>query len=53
MTDVRVQDPADYGAFNETAVRVAGEMEFEPAINQDERIGVWVSQTIRFSVEAG
>lgn len=51
VTDARVQQGSDYEAFNDAALKVAKQMEFEPAQNRDKPIGVWVSRQITFTVQ--
>lgn len=46
-----VQRSSGYLAFDETAARVARNMEFAPAINRDRPIGVWIAQPINFEVK--
>lgn len=45
-----VKQASGYEALDAAALKVARRMEFTPALNRDEPIGVWVSQQIRFRV---
>lgn len=48
---IQLQKSSGYEAFDESAVKVANNMEFKPAINRDKPIGVWVSRNITFNVQ--
>lgn len=46
----QVQKSSGYDAMDEAAGKVAQRMEFKPAMNRNEPIGVWVSRNITFRV---
>lgn len=50
VTRVRVETPSGYEAVDTAAEEVARAMEFEPALNRDRAVGVWVRQAVRFRV---
>lgn len=43
-----LQESSGEDAFDQAASRIAAEMDFSPALNRGERVGVWVQQRIRF-----
>ena len=43
-----LEQSSGHGALDRAASRIAGDMDFSPAMNRDERVGVWVQQRIRF-----
>lgn len=43
-----LQETSGYDALDQAASRIASEMDFSPALNRNERVGVWVQQRIRF-----
>lgn len=47
---IQVQESSGYAALDQAARRVAGRMEFTPAVNRDRRTPVWVQQGITFEV---
>lgn len=53
VTRSLVKESSGYEALDEAAETVAQFMEFEPAINRDRPIGVWVAQRIMFQVQGG
>lgn len=44
----RLQETSGYDALDRAASRIAGEMDFSPALHRDDRVAVWVQQRIRF-----
>lgn len=46
----RVQRSSGYPAFDDEARRVAGNMRFDPALNRDQPVGVWIRIPIEFTV---
>lgn len=47
----QVQGSSGYESFDRAARDVALQMQFRPALNRDQPIGVWVQRAINFSVE--
>jgi TonB family protein len=47
---VLLNESSGHEALDEAALRVAGQIEFTPALNRDERVAVWISLPISFSV---
>lgn len=50
VTRVRVETPSGYDRVDTAAEEVARAMEFEPALNRERAVGVWVRQAVRFRV---
>lgn len=50
VAEARVHESSGYEAFDRAALEVAEEMEFEPAVNRDRPIGVWVVRRISFRI---
>lgn len=50
VSRVRVEASSGYEAVDTAAENVARAMEFEPALNRDRAVGVWVRQAVRFRV---
>lgn len=50
VSRVRVATPSGYESVDRAAAKVARTMEFEPALNRDRNVGVWVRQAVRFQV---
>lgn len=48
---IQLQQSSGYDDLDQAAVKVANNMEFEPAVNRDKPIGVWVSRNITFNVQ--
>lgn len=48
VSRVRVARSSGHGSLDRVAERMAGEMEFLPALNRDRAVGVWVAQRICF-----
>lgn len=48
VSHVRVAQSSGHGSLDRVAERMAGEMEFLPALNRDRAVGVWVAQRICF-----
>lgn len=51
VQNTQLRKSSGYDAFDKAAVRVAKNMEFQPAINRDRPIGVWIAQPITFQVQ--
>jgi TonB family protein len=49
VRNTEVSQGSGYEALDEAAARVAAEMEFSPALNQDERVPVWIEMPITFT----
>lgn len=45
---IRIQESSDHPDLDRAAMQVAAEMEFEPARQDDEPLGVWISQPVQF-----
>lgn len=50
VAKARVQTSSGYEAFDRAAREVAAEMQFEPAMNRDRPVGVWVARRIVFRI---
>lgn len=50
VSRVRVEASSGYEVVDTAAAKVARAMEFEPAVNRDRAVGVWVRQAVRFRV---
>lgn len=48
VTDVRINQASGHQALDDAALRVAGKFRFEPALNGEEPVGVWVSYPVTF-----
>lgn len=48
VTDLRLDESSGHQALDAAAMRVAGEMEFAPALNRDEPVAVWIAMPIAF-----
>lgn len=48
VSRVRVAKSSGHGSLDRVAERMAGEMDFLPALNRDRAVGVWVAQRICF-----
>lgn len=51
VQQTQVQQSSGYDGLDQAGERVAQQMEFEPAINRDQPIAVWIAQPITFSVQ--
>jgi TonB family protein len=49
----QINESSGYEALDEAALRVAGTMEFTPALNRDVPVTVWVQMPVAFSRTAG
>lgn len=49
VQDLRLDTSSGHEALDEAALRVAELVEFTPAMNQDERVPVWISLPIKFT----
>ncbi len=50
VQEAEVRESSGYESMDAAALRVAGEMEFRPALNRDRKVAVWVSFPITFRV---
>jgi len=48
-----VNESSGHKALDDAALRVAGALEFTPAMNRDEAVPVWISLPITFAADAG
>jgi protein TonB len=46
---VLLKESSGLEALDEAALRVAGQIEFTPALNRDKRVSVWIALPITFS----
>lgn len=51
VAKVQIHESASHPALDEAALAVGRQMEFEPALNGDEPVAVWVSLPIMFEVQ--
>ena len=50
VENAKVQKGSGYDAFDQAALRIAHQIQFSPALNRDQRVPVWISIPITFSV---
>jgi TonB family protein len=50
VRNVQVNESSGHQALDDAALRVAGTIEFTPALNRDVTVPVWISLPITFSV---
>ena len=50
VLEAEVRESSGFGSMDDAALRVAGTMEFSPALNRDKAVAVWVSFPITFRV---
>jgi TonB family protein len=48
VTDLRIDETSGHQELDAAALRVAGEMAFDPALNGDEPVAVWIALPIAF-----
>jgi protein TonB len=46
-----VQESSGYEALDNAALKVAGIIQFTPALNRDKRVPVWISLPVTFTLE--
>ena len=51
VAETRVNQSSGYEALDQAALAVAREMEFEPALNKEERVPVWVALDLKFEAK--
>ncbi|MFW6089832.1 MAG: energy transducer TonB, partial [Gemmatimonadota bacterium] len=49
VTNAVVQKSSGYPQFDEVALEIAQQGEFDPAMNRDRPVGVWIALPIQFS----
>lgn len=52
-TDFLVHSSSGYTAFDEAAMKVAPHLRFEPALQMDRPVAVWIAQPFEFALERG